>query len=165
MNLEELRALTPEQRDAVLAKQCESLTPVDRVAVHLNLDFHHDESDALLLLDNLMSRICAADPATLTEDALAFQGELVEVIESWLPPSHFISDEDYRPAWIAAMAERDAEIRETDALKVRLVEAAKEIRDLHKIVSDARHALSVFRPLIPVAAFDELEESLNPTHL
>jgi hypothetical protein len=33
MNLEELRAMTPEQRDAILAKQAESLTPVERLSV------------------------------------------------------------------------------------------------------------------------------------
>jgi len=38
--------------------------------------------------------------------------------------------ESYRPAWIQAMAERDAEIKETDALKERLVDASRRTKDL-----------------------------------
>lgn len=135
MNLEELRALTPEERDAILAKQSESMTPVERLMVYLNQDNHEDDAQAVAIVDDLMiAYVLTTDP--LTPGAEELRDMLVEVIEAWHSPTTLFSKEDYRPAWIAAMAERDAEIRETDALKSRLVDAAKEINALRVQVAN-----------------------------
>lgn len=77
----------PDPRD-------QPLTPVERMAVWLWLiqDAYQDEADALLLLNNLMSRICAANPADLTEDDLELQGMLLDVIEYRLPPTLYLAD-------------------------------------------------------------------------
>jgi len=119
MNLEELRALTPEERDAILASQAESLTPVERLMVHLNIENQFDESRAFALVDDLMiAYVWTAEP--LTPGAADLRDMLVEVAERWLPPSDvlkFVTDQ------------RDAEIRETDALKSRLVESNNRVKD------------------------------------
>lgn len=112
MNLEELRALTPEQRDAILAKQAESLTPVERLMVYLNLDNHEDDAQAVAIVDDLMiAYVLTEDP--LTPGAEELRDMLVEVAETWLKPNEALA----------------AEIRETDALKVRLVESNNRVKD------------------------------------
>ena len=69
-----------------------SLTPVERMAAEMLTEHHQDEADALLLLDCVFSRICAADPNTLTECARGLQEKVVEVLASWLPPDLVIVD-------------------------------------------------------------------------
>ena len=61
------------------------MTPVERLAVHWLNEAHDDEAEAVLLLNAPMSRLCAADPATLTVEAQRLQEQMIEVLESWLP--------------------------------------------------------------------------------
>jgi hypothetical protein len=70
----------------------EPLTPVERLAMEMEQTGHQDEADALLLLDAVFSRICAAEPKTLTKCAQELQDQMVEAIESWLPPALQITD-------------------------------------------------------------------------
>ena len=68
------------------------LTAVERFAVDLSMNEHRDEADALLLLDAVFSRICHAHRETLTKCAQEMQDQMVEVLESWLPPDLQITD-------------------------------------------------------------------------
>lgn len=70
----------------------DSLTPAERLAVELSLEGHDDESSAVLLLDAVFSRICAANPDHLTKCAQDLQDQMVEVLEAWLPPTLQVVD-------------------------------------------------------------------------
>ena len=71
--------------------QDEPLTPMERLFVRLRLEHHEDEAKALMLTDALMRGILATDEP-LTADAEELRGELLEVLESWLPKHLVIVD-------------------------------------------------------------------------
>lgn len=66
----------------------EPLTPVERLAMEMELTNHQDEANALLLLDCVF-RHMLRDGGPYTDDGQAFRGMLLEALESWLP-SHLI---------------------------------------------------------------------------
>jgi hypothetical protein len=60
--------------------------------MEFKLSGHQDEADAILLLDATFSRICASNPDHLTKCAQDLQDQMIEAIESWLPPNLQITD-------------------------------------------------------------------------
>ena len=64
------------------------LTPVERLAMEMELTNHQDEANALLLVDCVF-RHMLRDRGPYTEDGQAFRDMLLEALESWLP-NHLI---------------------------------------------------------------------------
>ena len=69
----------------------EPLTPVERLAVHLDLSHHQGEADALLLLDPLF-RFMLKKPGPYTKNGQELADMLLEALESWLPEDLKIVD-------------------------------------------------------------------------
>ena len=74
----------PDPRD-------EPLTPVERLAMEMELTNHQDEADAVLLLDHVF-RHMLRDGGPYTEDGQKFSNMLLEALESWLPKHLIIVD-------------------------------------------------------------------------
>jgi hypothetical protein len=69
----------------------ESLTPVERLAMHLELSNHQDDADALLALDCLMRHMLKKG-GPYTKDGQELADMLLEALESWLPETLKIVD-------------------------------------------------------------------------
>lgn len=68
------------------------LTPIERLAMEMEYSGHDDEASALLLLDCVFSRICAADDSELTVSAQELKTHMLEALETWLPADLCIAD-------------------------------------------------------------------------
>jgi len=67
------------------------LTPVERLAMHLELSHHQDEADALLTLHLLMHHMLKKG-GPYTKDGNELSDMLLEALESWLPETLKIVD-------------------------------------------------------------------------
>ena len=69
----------------------ESLNPVERLALHLELSHHQDDAKALLHLDPLF-RYMLKKRGPYTKDGQELADMLLEALESWLPEDLKIVD-------------------------------------------------------------------------
>ena len=63
----------------------ESLTPVERIRVHLASDHHEEDAEAFSIVDSLIQNYLLPD-ISLTQDAMDLSNMLLDVVGSWTPP-------------------------------------------------------------------------------